>query len=183
MMVPGAWPNVAKRQVVLAAAMAACDGLDGVVDNLVSHPRACQQVFNPATAQYNGKPVRCAAGADLGDSCLSDAQIGLLKYMYTPFVPGYSLTSGDKRFPGFAVWGMDLGASTSDIPASAITTPGLGTIAPAFPAVANMPFLHIYGDQYIKYFSNPRRQCHPHDRGRGGAWHVAIAAVATHGFA
>ena len=65
---PGAYPNQAKRKVIYDAAMAACDALDGVADGLISNQTECNAIFDP-------KVVRCAGGADTGDTCLSDAQI------------------------------------------------------------------------------------------------------------
>ena len=76
---PGAYPNTAKRVLVRNAAMEACDALDGVVDGLISNQTACNGSFDPATATLNGAPLRCAGGADTGDTCLSDAQITALK--------------------------------------------------------------------------------------------------------
>ncbi|SCK11097.1 feruloyl esterase [Variovorax sp. HW608] len=149
---PGAYLSMAKRKLVLDAAMSVCDGLDGVTDGLISNPKACQTSFDPSTANYAGKPVRCASGTDEGDSCLSDAQIMALKTMATPMTFSYPLGSGETQFPGYSVWGMDLGAKTSDSVSSTVTQQGLGSIAPTYPAAANMPYLHIITEQYIKYF-------------------------------
>jgi len=45
----GAFPTPAKLQLVGAAVLAACDGLDGVRDGLVSNPQACR--FDPRVLQ------------------------------------------------------------------------------------------------------------------------------------
>jgi hypothetical protein len=78
---PGAYPNTPKRLLIYNAAMQACDGLDGLVDGLISNQARCNATFDPATATVNGAPLRCPDGGDAGDFCLSDAQISALKSM------------------------------------------------------------------------------------------------------
>jgi feruloyl esterase len=83
---PGAQISNAKVARVAKAVREACDGLDGVADGVVSHPAACSAVFDPAS-------LRCAGGADTGDTCLSDAQLGFVTAWTTDTVfagnPGY----------------------------------------------------------------------------------------------
>jgi hypothetical protein len=62
--------NPAKQTLLANAVLAQCDALDGVADGIVSKPAACN---------YDPAPLRCASGADTGDSCLSDAQIDTVK--------------------------------------------------------------------------------------------------------
>ncbi|MDR3414702.1 MAG: tannase/feruloyl esterase family alpha/beta hydrolase, partial [Nevskia sp.] len=64
---PGAWPNLAKRQRLLAAELETCDALDGAQDGVISNPRACEAKFDPVTAKVAGQPLRCPSGADEGD--------------------------------------------------------------------------------------------------------------------
>jgi hypothetical protein len=66
------WLDTAKTNVLVKAVYAACDGLDGVKDGVISNTAACKDTFNVNT-------VRCAGGADTGDTCLSDAQIDAVK--------------------------------------------------------------------------------------------------------
>ena len=63
---PGAWLNRDERAVLFNAARAACDGLDGATDGVIGDVKRCNATFDP-------KSVRCAEGADTGDTCLSDA--------------------------------------------------------------------------------------------------------------
>jgi hypothetical protein len=72
MAVPGGALSEQKLKVVSDAALAACDGLDGITDGLVSNPAAC------TTTRFNPSSLRCADGADSGSSCLSDAQLASL---------------------------------------------------------------------------------------------------------
>jgi feruloyl esterase len=73
---PGAYPNPSKRALVQAAAVSACDGLDGLQDGLVANVEACR--FDPAR-------LRCPGGAEAGDDCLSDPQIAALMTFARPF--------------------------------------------------------------------------------------------------
>jgi feruloyl esterase len=80
--------GAAKQTLLANAVLAQCDGLDGVVDGIVSRPLACRH--DPA-------PLRCPAGADTGDGCLSDAQIATVRTVTSP------IASADGRWshPGY----------------------------------------------------------------------------------
>jgi hypothetical protein len=149
---PGAYPNGAKRALLLAAALEACDGLDGVKDGLISDQQRCNARFDPATASANGRPLRCAGGGDAGDACLSDAQITALKVMDTPTQFQFKLASGETHYPGVNVWGADLGITGNASPLQpAVTSLALGTAAPAMPMPRNAPYIGPLLDQWIKY--------------------------------
>ncbi len=68
---PGAALNQAKLTLLQTAVRTACDSLDGVADGIVSNLEACKVAFSVQT-------LRCAGGADTGDTCLSDKQIATL---------------------------------------------------------------------------------------------------------
>ncbi|MDP9897003.1 feruloyl esterase [Variovorax boronicumulans] len=67
--------NPAKQTLLADAVLAQCDGLDGVADGIISKPAACT---------FNATALRCAGGADNGDSCLSDAQIATVNTITSP---------------------------------------------------------------------------------------------------
>lgn len=148
MAAPGAYPNQAKRKVLYDAAMAACDGLDGVVDGLISNQTACNAIFNPDV-------VRCAGGADTGDTCLSDAQIAALNICNTPANFNFFMASGLQSYPGCNVWGADLGMTQADAGGYAmqayVVFLTFGTVQPAIPMPANTPYLGPFMDQFMKY--------------------------------
>jgi len=149
---PGAYPSVARRQLLLTAALQACDGLDGVVDGLISNQLRCNAVFDPATASVNGNPLRCADGADTGDTCLSDAVIAALKVMNTDTNFNYPLASGENHYPGYNVWGADLGITTNPSPVEpTVTFLALGTSAPTLPMPRTAPYISVFTDQWIQY--------------------------------
>jgi hypothetical protein len=72
---PGGAMRPAKNALLAGAVRAACDGLDGLVDGVVSNPDACH--FDPMV-------LRCQGGADTGDSCLSDAQLKVVASWTSP---------------------------------------------------------------------------------------------------
>jgi len=89
-----------KLPAIEAAALAACDALDGANDGIIADPAHCQ--FDPAI-------LRCK-GAET-DSCLTTPQVDALKKLYaggrlsngTPLFPGY--TPGGEADPGgWATW-------------------------------------------------------------------------------
>ncbi|WP_431108082.1 tannase/feruloyl esterase family alpha/beta hydrolase [Variovorax paradoxus] len=69
---PGGAFSAAKTALLSKHVRDACDGLDGVADGVVSNQAAC----TPAVA--NVAALRCAGGADTGDTCLSDAQLDVV---------------------------------------------------------------------------------------------------------
>ncbi len=156
---PGAYPNQQKRQTLLDYALAACDALDGVKDGVVANVPACEAAFDPTKAVVNGKPLRCAKGADTGDDCLSDAQIGAFRAMNRPMKWNYRLASGESTYPGFNVWGADFGRplSPNANPAQKANQPivaklSLGAAQPATPMPAAAPYGSVFWDQWVKYF-------------------------------
>lgn len=149
---PGAYPNTPKRVVIFQAALEACDGLDGVVDGLISNQSLCNHVFDPSVATLNGVPVRCPGGADTGDTCLSDAQIKALKTINTSTQFYYHLDSRERHYPGYNVWGSDLGITSNPSPLQPIVTfLAFGTSQPTMPMPRTAPYISVLTDQWIKY--------------------------------
>jgi feruloyl esterase len=149
---PGAYPSPAKRALLYNAAMAACDGLDGVEDGLISNQQRCNASFDPSKALYNGSRLRCADGLDTGDTCLSDAQIGALKILTTDIRFNFTLASGEDHYPGVNVWGADLGITSNPSPLEpTVTFLALGTSQPATPMPRTAPYAAVLLDQWIKY--------------------------------
>jgi carboxylesterase type B len=148
----GAYPNTPKRKLVRDAALEACDGLDGLADGLISHQNRCNAVFDPATASLNGTPLRCPDGADTGDTCLSDVQIATLKAMNASTRFNFTLASGETGYPGYNVWGADLGITSNPSPLQpTITFLNLNTSQPAHPMPSTAPYISRQLDAMIRY--------------------------------
>lgn len=149
---PGAYPNTAKRLLVYQAAMEACDALDGATDGLISHQQRCNASFDPAVTTFKGAPLRCAGGTDSGDSCLSDVQINALKSLNSGAVFNFTLASGETGYPGFNVWGSDLGITSNPSPLQpTVTFLALGTTAPTPAMARSVPYISLLTDQWVKY--------------------------------
>ncbi len=104
---PGGAFTPAKTALLAKHVRAACDGLDGIVDGVVANPAACTaKVLNVAA-------LRCAGGVDTGDTCLSDAQLAVVKAWTTDAIfegsatyrsKGYNLTGNEDDPFNFGIW-------------------------------------------------------------------------------
>ena len=104
---PGGAFSPAKTALLAKHVREACDALDGIADGVVSNPAKC-------TAEVaNVNALRCAGGADTGDTCLSEAQLAVFKTWTTDAVfkgsntfrrRGYNLTGNEDDPGGFGLW-------------------------------------------------------------------------------
>ncbi|WP_199514198.1 tannase/feruloyl esterase family alpha/beta hydrolase [Nucisporomicrobium flavum] len=160
---PGAFPDPAKQGLLYNSVMAACDGLDGVADRIISNVGGCH--FDP-------RALRCPHGADTGPACLSDPQIASVTAASTPFRWPYRIASGERYYPGFPfLSGADM------------RTPylGFGTTAPANPMPATSAYGFQYWDQWVKYFltRDPGHNSLAVDPRRPGKWLPRISYLST----
>ncbi|MFY9728225.1 MAG: tannase/feruloyl esterase family alpha/beta hydrolase [Bryobacteraceae bacterium] len=96
----GSYIPASKLPAIQAAALAACDRLDGVEDGIIENPPSCR--FDPA--------VLLCKGSD-SDSCLTLAQLAALQKIYrgprsskgVQVFPGYS-PGGEAEPGGWGVW-------------------------------------------------------------------------------
>ncbi|WP_395702461.1 tannase/feruloyl esterase family alpha/beta hydrolase [Aquabacterium sp.] len=149
---PGAYPSPAKRLLVYNAALAACDAMDGLADGIIANQQRCNAAFDPETATVNGTPLRCPDGVDAGDHCLSDVQIATLKAMNASTRFNFTLASGETGYPGYNVWGADLGITSNPNPLEAtVAFLNLATSQPVFPMPATAPYISRQTDAIIRY--------------------------------
>ena len=91
-----------KRALLRRTVYAACDGLDGAVDGIISNLNACATAFNVSS-------LRCASGTDEGGACLSDVQITALNLVKTPNTLPFALNGGRTTYPGRPIFlGADI---------------------------------------------------------------------------
>ena len=180
---PGAYPTSAKRTLARLAALEACDGLDGVTDGLISNQPLCNDIFDPMTATVGGNPLRCAGGAETGDTCLSDAQIELLQVFNrggTRF--NYILASGSTGYPGSNIWGAEMGETTNPSPLSpTITFLNFGTVQPTFPMPTGAPYISRQEDAMVRYAitRDPNYNSLDFDPENPGAWASRVSELSS----
>ena len=104
---PGGAFSPAKTALPANHVRDACDGLDGIGDGVVSNPAEC------TAKAANVNALRCAGGADTGDTCLSDAQLAVIQSWTTDAVykgsstyrnKGYNLTGNEDDPGNFGPW-------------------------------------------------------------------------------
>ena len=88
------WVNPAKQALLVDAVYTTCDPIDGLSDGIISDTEGCLDTFDVET-------LRCADGADLGDTCLSDAQIATLDTLASDNDLGFEIAGNSvaARFP------------------------------------------------------------------------------------
>ena len=107
------------------AVLAACDGLDGLVDSQLADPRACR--FDPAV-------LACATGTERPD-CLTPAQVGAVRKLYA----GPTDPRGRRLYPGGQPYGSELAWEAWVVPIPEIG----GSIS------------GLLGDNYLRYIGYP----------------------------
>jgi pimeloyl-ACP methyl ester carboxylesterase len=107
---PGGELTSAKIALIAKRIRDACDGLDGIRDGIVSNPAAC------TAKRINIAALRCTGGKDLGDGCLSDAQLAVVRtwtsdvrYAGGPSAKGHPLTGNEDDPDNFGLWASGSG--------------------------------------------------------------------------
>ena len=136
----GGYITLAKQALIFNTAVSMCDGLDGATDGIISNVSACKAIQSQVVAK-----LRCSGGADLGATCLSDAQINTVNTIQNDYQLPYTLSYGVTSHKGYNILqGADYtssslglgGSATRDLP----------------PIVADNGYLFTQGDSYLKYF-------------------------------
>ena len=130
---PGAFPGPAQQTLLYENVMAACDGLDGVKDRVISNVDGCH---------YDPHQLACPAGVPAGPSCLSDLQIKSVIAMSTPYTLPYRLESGEQSYPGFPF------LSGADMRPPIL---GMGSSAPANPMPKDSGYGMQFWEQWVRY--------------------------------
>jgi len=94
------WISPEKAKTITTTVYSACDGLDGVVDGIISNVAGCNRVM---TMDALRAKLRCADGRDTGATCLSDGQLATVETFNTPFSLGFPVSAGLSTFPRLAI--------------------------------------------------------------------------------
>lgn len=138
------WINDSKRQLLVNAVYAACDGLDGLTDGIIGNIAACNAAFTIDTVKAT---LRCAGGADTGNTCLSDAQITAVQRISSPYDVGFPMAGQQV----FARWPLLEGGDFSFFGmASAFGVGGPVPTEAATPPVDAL--LYTIGVAHVRYF-------------------------------
>ena len=149
---PGAYPDLPARALLHRAALQACDGLDGVKDGLISNVRRCNEIFDPATATIDGKPLRCEGGRK-GGNCLSEAQIAGLKKISAGIPLEFSFANGQKRLPGFNIDEADVAGNASSPMQALMAQLTIGLTPPSLPPAETNSMAAKFSDIFMRYLS------------------------------
>lgn len=136
------WLNLAKTLLVQRTVLTACDRLDGATDGIISNVESCRLLNTQVLAS-----LRCAGGTDLGDGCLSDAQLDTVRTIESPLnFTNYTLANGVTKAGGINIL-------EGALVAGPYTTRDLGTRAtPGNPATTADANMYVTGDQWVKFF-------------------------------
>ena len=136
-----AWINPTEVKTITDAVYAKCDDLDGAKDGIISNIKGCNTAFDV-------KSLRCASGADAGDTCLSDAQLKAVAKITSDYKPGFAIAGMD-TFPRWALLEGALFQGRSSF----------GQVPqPSNPLSGKEPLLYTAGDQTAKFIisRNPK---------------------------
>ncbi len=148
---PGAFLSRAKRGILHRAAIAACDGLDGAVDGVISNVRRCDAEFDPSDARLNGVPIRCPGGNDTGDTCLSDSQIAALRKVGGALTFNFPLANGQTSYPGYDYLISDSGDPSVSPLSIQLSMLAIGQRPAAFPITPTMSLSAQLTDGFIRF--------------------------------
>lgn len=128
------WMSPAKVKLITDAVYAACDGLDGVEDGIISNVGGCNAAFDV-------RKLRCEGGKDAGDRCLSDAQLAAVARITSDYRPGFPIAGMD----AFPRWPLLEGALFQG-------RSNFGEVRqPSNPLSGKEPLLYQAGDQTVKF--------------------------------
>ncbi len=130
-----AWVRPDQSKEIADGVTRACDALDGLEDGVVNNYLACLAKFDPAT-------LRCPAG---GTGCLNDAQVNVVRQMYSPYKLIEPMANGVTEYPARLPGGEGVQNGGWDVWVA-------GKGAPTLPVDASASRQWLYGGNFIRYF-------------------------------
>jgi hypothetical protein len=136
----GGWLSPDKVKLVGDAVLAACDRLDGLADGIVSNYEGCKQAFDEAK-------LACREGAE--PSCLSEAQLNVVRLLHSPLELGFALANGVHSYPA---WGLGGEAAAGRGPVGGWVSWQTGATAPTLPPGPTNSIAWLFGGGATQYF-------------------------------
>ena len=130
-----AWVRPDQSKAIAEGVTRACDSLDGLEDGVVNNYLACLARFDPAA-------LRCPAG---GAGCLNDAQVQVVRQMYSPYKLIEPMANGVTEYPARLPGGEGVPNGGWDVWVA-------GKAQPTIPVNANASRQWLYGGNFIRYF-------------------------------
>ena len=130
-----AWVRPDQAKAIADGVTRACDALDGLEDGVVNNYLACLTRFDPAA-------LRCPAG---GAGCLNDAQVDVVRRMYSPYKLIEPMANGIVEYPARPPGGEGVPNGGWDVWVA-------GKASPTIPVDANASRQWLYGGNFIRYF-------------------------------
>jgi len=128
------WLRPAQVKLVHDAVLAACDAQDGIADGLVADAVGCR-------ARFDVQTLLCAQGRT-GDQCLSEAQVGAVRALHSPFRFPFPLANGLDDYPD---WGVSGEATAAYGPTGGWSSWWLGSAPPELPVKPANGIQWVYG--------------------------------------
>lgn len=161
---PGGFTDWGKLNHLNNRVIAACDAQDGLADGLINNVQACR--FDPSV-------LRCPYNIDLGDRCLTDAQLRTVRALSDDMPLSFVLSNGLRAAPPFGILSGANFAGPVDV----------GTL----PKLLDPPVLGLNGyiasmhSGYLKYAITRQPDYSPltFDPVSGGPWQARVQAVSA----
>jgi feruloyl esterase len=131
-----AWIRPAQVKLVADAVRAACDAVDGIVEDMAG----CRAKFDPTK-------LLCASGK-AGEDCLTQAQIDAIDALHSPYKFPFPLENGVTQYPGWGVSGED---NPAHGPTAGWRAWWLGASPPTLPPSPDNGIAWIFGAGGLQY--------------------------------
>ncbi|MBR0756241.1 tannase/feruloyl esterase family alpha/beta hydrolase [Bradyrhizobium jicamae] len=138
----GGWVSPAKVGMFAKFVADRCDALDGLADGVINNYLGCP-------AKIDLQQLRCADGADSGDTCLSDKQIAAIAAVHSPYTLPFPVANGLSTYPKW-LYGNEI---TPDPRSPHMVRWVTGAAVPTSVVDPETSSIHwLYGANFVRFF-------------------------------
>lgn len=161
---PGGFTSWGKLDSLNKKVIAACDRLDGLADGLINSVDTCR--FDPQV-------LRCAYNIDLGDGCLTDAQLRTVRSLSDDMPLGFALANGINTAPPYGILAGTNFSGPLDI--------GVSRTLLDPPVLGLNGYIASMHSEYLKHFvtRNPKYSPFEFDPISAGPWQARVKQVSA----